>query len=213
MIDVGAGVAFSNNERNQVVGYTNAARGAILWDRGILTRLGTILGGGFSRKLDINNRTQIVGWSDTAFNTSRAFLWEDGTLTDIGTFGGDAGFSIANAINDRGQVAGVASTTTPGHNHAFLWERGTIRDLGTLPGGTSSEAVAINRRGQVAGNSDSSTGGSAFLWENGTMVDLRIAGLGGLQSLNNRGEVVGQHTTSSGENDRRALDHPPPSSQ
>ena len=52
------------------------------------------------------------------------------------------------------------------------------RDLGTLPGGTSSEAVAINRRGQVAGNSDSSTGGSAFLWENGTMVDLRIAGSG-----------------------------------
>ena len=49
-------------------------------------------------------------------------------------------------------------------------------DIGILPGGTSSEAIAINSRGQVVGWSHSSSGSSLFLWENGTMLDLGIGG-------------------------------------
>jgi probable HAF family extracellular repeat protein len=73
---------------------------------------------------------------------------------DLGTLSGEAGASIANAINDRGQVVGSSSTAS-GEGHAFFWERGSMVDMGTLPGGTSSDALAINRRGQVAGISNS----------------------------------------------------------
>jgi probable HAF family extracellular repeat protein len=121
---------------------------------------------------------------------------------DLGTLSGEAGASIANAINDRGQVVGSSSTAS-GEGHAFFWERGSMVDMGTLPGGTSSDALAINRRGQVAGISNSPSGSNLFLWENGEFVDTGIGWTprteSSAQILNNGGEIVGLHTTASGE--------------
>jgi uncharacterized membrane protein len=48
-------------------------------------------------------------------------------------------------------------------DHAFLWQRGRSNDLGTL-GWTSSEAVAITDRGQIAGNRFKGNEERAFLW-------------------------------------------------
>lgn len=50
-------------------------------------------------------------------------------------------------INDRGQV--IFTGLSP-REHGFLWSRGKLTDLGTL-GGRSSDAVAINDRGQIIG--------------------------------------------------------------
>jgi probable HAF family extracellular repeat protein len=55
-------------------------------------------------------------------------------LTDLGTLGGKD--SLANEINDAGQIVGW-SNTTPDENsasHAVLWENGESdpKDLGTL---------------------------------------------------------------------------------
>lgn len=69
--------------------------------------------------------------------------------------------------------------------------------LGTLPGDCSSEAFAINSRGQVVGRSvacDSST--RSFLWESGSMIDLNafVPPGSGVQldntfAFNDRGEI------------------------
>jgi len=69
-----------------------------------------------------------------------AFLWSNGTMTDLGTLGGN--FSAGNAINRSGEVAGSAQVTT-GFSHAFLWNGGKMTDLSTTAlSGLSSPGVA-----------------------------------------------------------------------
>ncbi len=102
----------------------------------------------------------MVGTTETAAGQSRAFLWADGRLTDLGTLGGDA--SGAEGISPGGLVAGSA-TTAPGQplrgpgTRAVLWRAGRPVDLGTL-GGEASEAVAVNDAGQVVGGSTTAPG-------------------------------------------------------
>jgi probable HAF family extracellular repeat protein len=68
-----------------------------------MTDLGTL--GGFSGAEAINAAGQVVGWSDDVLGRQHAFLWEDGTMTDLGTLGGDG--SAANelrvVVNQRHQ--------------------------------------------------------------------------------------------------------------
>jgi probable HAF family extracellular repeat protein len=93
--------------------------------------------------------------------------------TNLGSLGGN--FSVANGINDSGQVVGESWTSTL-QSHAFFYDNGTMTDLGILPGGVRSEAYGINDAGQIVGNSfniawsDFAT--RAFLFENGTMYNL-----------------------------------------
>ncbi|HMJ57511.1 MAG TPA: hypothetical protein VK467_00110, partial [Gemmatimonadales bacterium] len=73
-------------------------------------------------------------------------------------------------------------------------------DLGTL-GGTQSQAVAINHRGQVVGFATTASFEThAFVWEDGVMQD--IGTLGGTFSrptaINDAGQVVGNSTLPSG---------------
>jgi len=71
-----------------------------------------------------------------------------------------------------------------------VWENGKLRRLGTL-GGKESDAVAINDRGKIVGQSP--TKGSTwpehgFLWEDGKMTDLGPDNWP--LAINNRGEII-----------------------
>ncbi len=159
--------------------------------------LGTL--GTHSHALAINEKGQVVGFFETRFPNGEAgpfhaFLWENGTLIDIGSLGG--GSTVAYAINNRGQVVGRSGT------RAFLWEDGIMRDLGTL-GGSFSLAQAINDKGEIAGLSENARGQEdAFLWKDGAFTDLGNLGQGWLTyvvGINKKGLVAGTSVATSGE--------------
>ena len=109
-----------------------------------------------------------------------------------GFAGSDA--SAANAINEKGSVAGAANTDTG--IRAYLWTRkdGFI-DLGALPGDSGSEAWGLNRNDEVVGYSSGPNGVEAVLWESNRSIQR----LGQLSpgdycrayAINDNGDVVG----------------------
>lgn len=100
--------------------------------------------------------------------------------------------SMANAINDAGQVAGTVFPEGGLGRYAVLYSNGGVTDLGSL-GGTVNESRGINSAGDVVGHSSDSRGFRAFLYSGGSMHDLGT--LGGDNStamgINDHGQVVG----------------------
>jgi probable HAF family extracellular repeat protein len=139
----------------------------------------------------INNHNQVVAYTETVrdglLESSRAFLWDNGTVQDLGTLG--PANTIPSDINDRGQIVGWSRGDFVSAAHAFFWDHGTMQDLGEVLVYGSDQPrfnhVRINDRGQVLGNRP---GGQAFLWENGVTqtVTLDFA-----TALNDRGQVAG----------------------
>lgn len=116
------------NNRAQVVGYCVTPRSAAghpcIWENGTLRSLGSLRGSDIGRALDINDWGQVVGRMKSAGggDPSRAFVWSEGTMHDLGTIGGGA--SSAVAINRGGSIAGW-STTRLGRKHAVSWTQRT----------------------------------------------------------------------------------------
>ncbi len=196
---------------------------AFEWQDGVLNDLGALPNGFSSTAYWINERGVILGGSEnglidpvTGLPEQVAVVWKNGQIEDLGTLGGS--FSFGSAMNDHGEVVGLALNAIPDpfsyiglgtQTHAFLWQHGHMRDLGTL-GGPDSWGAFVNERGQIAGWSytdsipNATTGVPTqhpFLWENGEMHDLKtlggtlavvgsLAGSGG-GAINNRGQVVG----------------------
>lgn len=119
------------NGRGQIAGIVGSADGTTqygaLWQNGVLTSLGLLPGDFGGLASGINNKGQIVGSNfDSSFNWSHGFIWQDGVMTDLNTlFPASANLfvTMANEINDRGQISGMAivlSGPDAGKIHAFL---------------------------------------------------------------------------------------------
>ena len=194
-----AGSSYTNFEPNPITGAPPLH--SFLWENGKMIDLGT-LGGAFSGPLAINNRGQVVGFSTTANEEhTNPFFWESGRPIDL--FKATKGKVItANAINDAGQVVGGGDFSNVGGSpfSAVLWSKGVVINLGTLPGDCFSEAYAINDNGQVVGASFAcdTFENRAFLWENGSIIDLNekvpsdlAVRLANAVAINERGEIGG----------------------
>jgi probable HAF family extracellular repeat protein len=200
---------------------------AFQWRDGALTDLGSLAPGWSSAAVWISENGQMVGLSENGmidpligFPEFRAVLWKNGRIVDLGTLEG--GYeSIANAVNNRGQVVGFSTNTIPDpfsyfpffgatQSRAFLWQKGAMQDLGTL-GGPDATAISINEHGQIAGQSYTNSTPNPvldtcgffamnvptedpFIWKKGKMTDLGTLGgtCGFVTGQNDRGQVIGQ---------------------
>ena len=155
-----------------------------------LTDLGTFGTIQSAEAFEVNDAGQVAGRA-----SNRAFLWQNGAKTDLGTLGGPT--AVANALNEAGYVVGYSRlATTSSTSHAVLWQNGAIIDL--TPDLTSTEtswATGVNESGQIVGNIGYSV---AFLWQKGARTSLGHLG-GGASSasdISDSGAVVGSSYTN-----------------
>jgi probable HAF family extracellular repeat protein len=164
-----------------------------LWENGVMRDLGVLtpspcLPGGtgtdcsWGVAVDINNHGVVVGTANGPdYGTdqkTRAFIWENGVMRDLGVDPGRATSAIA--INDRGQVLGISETYG-----VFLWENGQIQSTGL------KYVTALGLNGEVIGYSNCA-GRRAFcasFWQAGQLTDL---GEGNALAVNGNGEIVGR---------------------
>ena len=225
---------FSINRYGLVSGSSNLPDGnqhATLWLEELKVDIGAPgLGGPNSIAFGDNDAFQSSGEAETStpdpngedfcgFGTHLSclpFLWQDGEMIQLSTLGGNNGG--ANAISNRGEVAGFAENSMPDpgcpipqvlHFEPAVWVSGVIHKLPTVGGDPDGIAYNINDNREVVGASGTCTSFNpnflnnllavhALLWENGKATDLGNlggktgqAGGNAAYSVNNQGEVVG----------------------
>ena len=191
--------AFDVNSSAQIVGFREiiqTGRSAFRYQNGAYTELGRVLNSTEVQALAINDQGQICGYSNNAISGPlRAFLWQDGQMQVLSLPLGP--FAIASDINNRSQVVGWMGPSA--NRVAFLWQEGVGVGLGIPRGSISSQAIAINETGVIAGIHvvEVSAGvfrRRAFHWKDGVFTDLGL--LTGtekveVRGMNDRGEIVG----------------------
>jgi probable HAF family extracellular repeat protein len=212
------------NDSGQVAGFAQSAsdnsfRDAFYWNGSAIQDLGA-LGGTYTDAFGINNAVanvhtvQVVGRSNTASGESHAFLWQDGVMTDLNALiPADSGWILGTAqgINDDQQIVGWGPHN--GQTHGFIWQLGSSTaptDLGAFSGDGDSVARAINKVGQVSGESGYEH--HPFLWTDGNLTALPLLrGTSGAYynaaGLNNASQVqvVGQVFDHAANDQFRAL--------
>ncbi len=163
-------IAHGINNQGQVVGFSdlrgNANFHAFLWTSGTgMQDLGTLSGDVNSLAIAVNDAGVVVGGSlDASFNP-RAFVWQNGTMTDLNTLiPSNTPFKlmVACAINSAGQIIGWALTST-GELHGYLLTPGatnaTSAVVTPLNLTTAQSSVVLDGSG-----STSASGGLSYLY-------------------------------------------------
>src|SRR5215467_7960060 len=184
-----------------------------------ITDLGS-LGGGVTHGLAINASGQVTGDSVSSqlvqvpcppqrygqpkkcfTHPDDAFEWSNGTMTDLGTLGGN--FSQGVAINGSGEVVGSSAGKSPGPGGAFLSNGHGMHQLST-----PAVAYGINDSGQIVGQCRntmllqsyacvvSSNGAITALPESNPSIEcLEINTIPGITpaavAINNNGQILG----------------------
>ncbi|MGH6645430.1 PEP-CTERM sorting domain-containing protein [Aquabacterium sp.] len=199
--DLGGNYAYARgiNQSGQIVGdFTTQngepSRSYVLSSQGQATDIGNLGGTDGTSALDINDAGAVTGSSFNSAGQQRAFIYQNGTMSDLGALAWQAGsglpeYSVGYGINNAGQVIGVSS------GKAFLYSGGQMTAL--VDGGNP---VDINDVGQVIGSYGDLRGNiHYFLYGKDGLVDLQEQLgasyadwiLSDIVSINNAGEMLG----------------------
>ncbi len=175
-----------------------------------VTDLGTLPGGQQSVAYGLNDRGQVVGWSDGGIDNTQGYevmvhnhavLWDQGKIRDLGLLKGFP-YSAGQGINNQDQIAGGWDVNyhpyigggIAGLRETFLWQNGNRTLLRGAKPFFVDRANAINDSGQIAAVVISDAGQRAAIWSKGTLTVLSLPP-GFTQSyayaLNGAGSVVG----------------------
>jgi len=150
------------------------------YDGATLRDIGT-LGGTFARATGLTDDGQIAGQSHDRAGQVRAFIWNRRAgIADLGALDG-TNETWEPAINNKGVVAGYATTAGSGAVRAFRWTASAgMEDIGALSNASdrSAQATAINDAGLIAGNSATPAYDyHSFAWTRaGGMTDIDTLG-------------------------------------
>ena len=163
------GAATAINDTGDIVGISGtcdqavgrfSAKHAVLWQNFRAIDIGSFGGISWNTPQAINNRGVVVGFLNLPGDTQGqfqpvGFIWTktDG-LRKILPLPGDTN-SVANGINDLGQVVGQSFNAKTGAARAFIWENGKTMDLNCfLPANSSLYLLSANDiddRGNIVG--------------------------------------------------------------
>jgi probable HAF family extracellular repeat protein len=196
------GIATAINNIGQVVGLAGPVAGgqyqAVLYSQGQMSAIA----GPNAEAFGINDTGAIVGDFQNSPSTTHAFLYQNGTFTDLDPSG--VGSSRASGINNAGQIVGYYSVGGF-RTSAYSVINYSTDSIGSLGGGTSAEA--INALGQVVGTSQlpHGQGPDAFRTAPNGVINPFTDDLGTLNggstnaiAINNSGEVVGSSSDRDG---------------
>ena len=149
-------------------------------------------------------RRRVITWAVVPVLTVGLWLLYRGLyprhyrVTILSSLGGN--HTAPYAINDHGQIVGVAETEK-GDHHLVLWDQERkLHDLGSI--GESLSRFDINNTGQIAGAMKDPNGHTrGFLRDpNGRIEWLPTFAGGGcyVRALNNRGQIVGSSKVADG---------------
>ncbi|HKU17082.1 MAG TPA: hypothetical protein VJQ52_21985 [Steroidobacteraceae bacterium] len=156
-------------------------------------------GGSVTDPAGLNDRGEVVG-SVQGPNGPRAFLWRDGTFTDLAPLiAPDSPFTSAVAINNRSQVVGdfIDEQST---FRSYRLSRGTVTVLAFVPGESATFVHDINDRGQIIADTVDAqfSTRSVLLDRHGAITFLDPfpgAVSASVNDVNDRGVVVGSNNT------------------
>ncbi|WP_052882052.1 HAF repeat-containing PEP-CTERM protein [Kiritimatiella glycovorans] len=130
---------------------------------------------------DINSSGVVVGDSTVAEDQGHAFIWQSGTLTDLGTLGGAE--SDAFGINEANVVVGTANTAD-GSSRAYVYsgltgmiDLNSLAPAATNAGLTLEVAYDINDRGAIVGQAreNATSDQKGFLLKPGAILEGALA--------------------------------------
>ena len=149
--NIGLGI----NNHSEVVGTAsltgNKAQHAFLWTKQTgIEDLGVLQGDVNSAATSINDRAQVVGQSygegGPMMGNPRAFLWENGVMTDLNTLvpaNSPLYLLIGFSINSRGEIAGFG-VTNDGEIHAYLASPNYLSSAPSAGGATTAVVTPVS---------------------------------------------------------------------
>src|SRR6266511_2351895 len=200
---LGPGQAFDVNDVGQVLGVTYPSDGAFwgdetawVWEAGTSRALPKPSGQFLPVGINDAGRVAASVWGADVIPMVWDLSPEGITST---TLDGKQTWIISwyhpGALNDRGEVVGI-SQRADGEPRAFVWSAGRMLELDGLV-----EPFAINNAGDVVGGRETpmSGGWNAFVWHDGTFVDLGYPKMTSFAHMvNDRGQVLAAYSLNDG---------------